>query len=191
VLTPDNFKGVGYQTRFLQSVLNGEVEPPMEKRKGEVKVMKNPDAINQVLNSHHLEEEEKVQMDKHEERKAEIIERMRKKVSQNQNKSGFKPSLENQSLVESFLMLPPGTFIKESSHPEKSVIGIGMNYSHSELENQDGLEDESRVENSALLVKNGPKKKKKLSIGHGFQVKSEDFPELGGNKKEEIIFLNY
>ena len=67
VLAPENFNGVGYQVRFLNSVLNGEIEPPEEK-KGQVKVMKNMDAIHQVLaqdhqNSKDIEEEEKTQVE--------------------------------------------------------------------------------------------------------------------------------
>jgi len=96
VLTPDDFKGVGYHIRFLQSVLNGEIEPPGLK-KSQVKAIKNVDAINQALHAN----QEPVQNNNHnkaveeEEEKIQVEKDQKKKRSALKLKSSFNPFVNN------------------------------------------------------------------------------------------------
>ncbi len=194
VLTPDDFKGVGFQMRFLSSVLDGEIEPPIMGRKSQAKGIKNIDAMNQALGQKDVEEE-KIQKDKKEKK-------IKKMYRMNQNIPRFMvmnpPINQNMNILPMMnppLIYPPvvpvNNFIiplplypnptqRRHLSPQKTGHHQGLeNKSRINMNNSDShSQPESEGQDEFVLVKNESKEKGKKKQ-KGFQIKQEDFPELG------------
>jgi len=189
VLTPDDFKGVGYQIRFLRSLLNGEIEPPAG-RKSQAKAIQNIDAMNQAFadpglaNNRGIKEEEKIQAEGKDQKKKKGALKLQSPlnpvINQNMNVAPIANEMNRQTTNPSLMPYPPRVplkkFMPNQENLDPAQFGF-YNYSHQ----NHGSRGRG---NEAIIAKNASKEKKnkQFSVG-GNRFSDEDFPELGGNKK--------